>query len=158
MNLEIHGVKIDYPENCGIIIGQGTSIKTVDYLKQIIADTAPQAHFGVAFSEAAGECLIRTEGSDDEMIKRCTTALKGIGAGHVFCILLCDAHPLDILNQVKNCPGVCTVYCATMNPLQVIIATTLQGWGVVGVIDGLPPQGIEGEEERQERHNLLRER
>lgn len=155
MNLEMHSVKIDYPEGCGIILGQAHFNKTVEDLHKIIVTSIPQAHFGIAFTEASGACLIRTEGNDDGLVKTCITALKALGAGHVFCIMLRDAYPLSILNQVKNCPEVCTVYCATLNPLQVITASTLQGWGIIGVIDGLPPQGVEGEEERQERHDLL---
>lgn len=156
MNLEIHDIKIDYPEGCGIIIGQSHFIKTPSDLYEIIAATVPHAHFGIAFSEASGPCLIRTEGNDDDLVKGCVTALKAIGAGHVFCILLRDAYPIAVLNQIKNCPEVCTIYCATANPLQVIVASTLQGWGIIGVIDGLPPQGVETEDQRQDRHDLLR--
>ena len=156
MNLEMHGVKIEYPEGCSIILGQAHFIKTVEDLYEIIATTLPQARFGIGFTEASGPCLIRTDGNDDDLVKGCVTALKAIGAGHVFCILLCDAYPISILSQVKNCPEVCTVYCATSNPLQVLIASTLQGWGIIGVIDGQPPQGVEGDEERQDRHDMLR--
>lgn len=84
------------------------------------------------------------------------TALKAIGAGHVFCILLRDAYPINVLNQIKNCPEVCRIFCATANPLQVIVASTLQGWGIIGVIDGFPPKGVENDLDRQERHDLLR--
>lgn len=156
MNLEIHDIKIDYPEGCGIIIGQSHFIKTTDDLYEIIATTVPQAHFGIAFSEASGPCLIRTEGNDEELVARCVTALKAIGAGHIFCILLRGAYPINILNQIKNCPEVCAIYCATANPLQVLVASTLQGWGIIGVIDGLPPKGLESDEERHERHEMLR--
>lgn len=156
MNLEIHDVKIDYPVDCNIIIGQTHFIKTADDLYEIIATTVPQAHFGIAFTEASGQCLIRSEGNDDELIQSCVTALKAIGAGHIFCILLRDAYPINVLNQIKNCPEVCRIFCATANPLQVIVASTLQGWGVLGVIDGFPPKGVETDADREERHNLLR--
>ncbi len=156
MNLEIHAVKIDYPEGCNIIIGQTHFIKTAEDLYEVIATTVPKAGFGIAFSEASGPCLIRTEGNDDELIKGCVTSLKAIGAGHVFCILLRDVYPINVLNQIKNCPEVCGIYCATANPLQVIVASTLQGWGIIGFIDGLPPKGVETDEDRQERHDLLR--
>ncbi|MDD2582311.1 MAG: adenosine-specific kinase, partial [Desulfuromonadaceae bacterium] len=125
-------------------------------LYEIMATTVPQAHFGIAFSEATEPCLIRTEGDDDGLVKVCVTALKAIGAGHVFCILMRDAYPIAVLNMIKNCPEVCTIYCATANPLQVIVASTLQGWGVIGVIDGSPPKSVEADEERQERRKLLR--
>lgn len=156
MNLEIHDVRIDYPEECGIIIGQSHFIKTPQDLYEIIATTVPQAYFGIAFSEASGPCLIRTEGNDDELIKGCITALKAIGAGHVFCIILRNAYPISILTQIKNCPEVCTIFCATANPLQVLVASTLQGWGVIGVIDGSPPNGVETDEDRQERREMVR--
>jgi uncharacterized protein len=156
MNLEIHNIKIDYPEGCNIIIGQTHFIKSVEDLYEIIVTMVPQANFGIAFSEASGPCLIRTEGNDDDLIKGCVTALKAIGAGHIFCILLREAYPITVLNQIKNCPEVCTIYCATANPLQIIVASTLQGWGVIGVIDGLPPKGVESDEDRAERHELLR--
>ncbi len=156
MNLEIHDVKIDYPEGCNIILGQSHFIKSAEDLYEIIATTAPQSRFGIAFSEASGPCLIRTEGNDQELVECCATALKSIGAGHVFCILLRDAYPISVLNQIKNCPEVCSIYCATANPLQVLVASTLQGWGIIGVIDGFPPKGVESDEDRRQRMELLR--
>jgi len=156
MNLEIHGVKIEYPEGSNIILGQSHFIKTAEDLYEIIATTVPRTRFGVAFTEASEPCLIRTEGNDDEMVKGCVSVLKAIGAGHVFCILLRDAYPINVLTQIKNCPEVCTIYCATANPLQIIVASTLQGWGILGVIDGYPPKGLETNADRQERRNLLR--
>lgn len=156
MNLEMHAVKIEYPEGCNIIIGQAHFIKTAEDLYEIVATTVPQARFGVAFNEASGPCLIRTEGNDEDMVKWCVTVLKAIGAGHVFCILLREAYPINVLNQIKSCPEVCRIYCATANPLQVIVASTLQGWGILGVIDGSPPQGVETHDDRLERRALLR--
>ena len=156
MNLEMHAVKIDFPEGSNIILGQTHFIKTAEDLYEAIATTVPQARFGVAFTEASGPCLIRTEGNDEELIAGCVTALKTIGAGHVFCILLRDAYPINVLNQIKNCPEVCRIYCATANPLQVVVASTLQGWGILGVIDGLPPKGVETDADREERRALLR--
>jgi hypothetical protein len=156
MNLEMHHVNIEYPEGCNIIIGQTHFIKSADDLYEVIATTVPQARFGIAFSQASGPCLIRTEGNDDELVKGCVTALKAMGAGHVFCILLRDTYPLNVLNQIKNCAEVCTIYCATANPLQVIVASILQGWGILGVIDGFSPKGVETDEDRQERRDLLR--
>ena len=156
MQLEIHAVRIEYPDGCNILLGQTHFIKTAEDLYEVIATTVPQARFGIAFTEASGPCLIRTEGNDDELVLGSITALKAIGAGHVFCILLRDAYPINILNQIKNCPEVCTIYCATANPLQVLVASTPQGWGIVGVIDGSPPKGEETATDRQERHALLR--
>ena len=129
MTLEMHAIKIEYPEGCNIILGQTHFIKTAEDLYEIIATTVPQARFGIAFTEASGPCLIRTEGNDDDLVKGCITAVKAIGAGHIFCILLREAYPINILNQIKNCPEVCQIYCATANPLQVIVATTAPGVG-----------------------------
>lgn len=156
MNVEIHDVKIEYPEGCNIIIGQTHFIKTAEDLYEVIATTVPQARFGVAFTEASGPCLIRTEGNAEDLVQGCVQVLNAIGAGHVFCVLLRDAYPINVLNQIKNCPEVCRIFCATANPLQVIVASTLQGWGILGVIDGLPPKGVETDEDRQERRDLLR--
>jgi adenosine/AMP kinase len=156
MELEMHAVTVDYPEGCNIVIGQTHFIKTAEDLYEAIATTVPQARFGVAFTEASGPCLIRTEGNDEELIEGCVTTLQAIGAGHVFCILLRDAYPINILNQVKGCPEVCRIFCATANPLQVIVASTPQGRGVVGVIDGFAPRGVEADADRQERRELLR--
>lgn len=156
MKMEILDVKIEYPEGCNIIIGQCHFIKSAEDLFEIMATTVPQARFGIAFTEASGPCLIRTEGNDEELVKGCISALKAIGAGHVFCILMRDAYPVAVLNQIKNCQEVCRIYCATANPLQIIVASTLQGWGILGVIDGFPPQGVESDEERLERRELLR--
>src|SRR5574340_321448 len=139
MTMESHAVKIDIPEGCNIILGQTHFIKTAEDLYEIIATTVPQARFGIAFTEASGPCLIRTEGNDEGLVQACVKTLQAIGAGHVFCILLRDAYPINILNQVKNCPEVCHIFCATANPLQVLVAATPQGRGVAGVVDGFPP-------------------
>ncbi|MBJ6725195.1 adenosine-specific kinase [Geomesophilobacter sediminis] len=156
MQLEIHAVPIEFPEGCNIIIGQTHFIKTAEDLYEIIAGTVPGARFGVAFTEASGPCLIRTEGNDQELVQVGVTALQAIGAGHVFCVVLRDAYPINVLNQIKNCPEVCRIYCATANPLQVVVGSTTQGWGILGVIDGFPPKGVESDEDRQARRSLLR--
>jgi adenosine/AMP kinase len=156
MELEIHAVRIEIPEGSNIILGQTHFIKTAEDLYEIIATTVPRARFGIAFTEASGPCLIRTEGNDEELIQGCTATLQAIGAGHVFCVLLRDAFPINVLTQIKNCPEVCRIFCATANPLQVMVASNSQGWGVLGVIDGFPPKGVETDEDRQERRELLR--
>ena len=156
MSLELHAITIEYPEGCNIIIGQTHFIKTAEDLYEAVATTVPQARFGVAFTEASGPCLIRSEGNDEELIGGCVSTLQSIGAGHVFCILLRDAFPINVLNQVKNCAEVCRIFCATANPLQVLVAATTQGRGVVGVVDGFSPKGVETDTDRQERRELLR--
>ena len=156
MNLEIHSVRIEIPEGSNIILGQTHFIKSAEDLYEIIVTTIPHARFGIAFTEASGPCLIRTEGNDEELIQGCVTTLQAIGAGHVFCVLLRDAFAISVLNQIKNCPEVCRIFCATANPLQVVVASSSQGWGVLGVIDGSPPKGVETEDDRQARRDLLR--
>jgi hypothetical protein len=154
--MEIKTVKIEIPEGCNIILGQTHFIKTAEDLYEIIATTVPQAKFGIAFTEASGPCLIRKEGNDSDLIDVCVKNLREIGAGHVFCILLKDAFPLNILNAIKNCSEVCNIYCATANPLEVIVAETGQGRGILGVIDGFAPKGIEADEDRAKRKDFLR--
>lgn len=154
--MEIKTVKIDIPDGCNIILGQTHFIKTAEDLYEIIATTVPQAKFGIGFTEASGPCLIRTEGNDNGLINTCVKNLQTISAGHVFCILLKDAFPINILNHIKNCPEVCKIYCATANPLQVIVASTEQGNGVMGVVDGFSPKGVEGSEDKKHRKEFLR--
>ncbi len=154
--MEIKTLKIDIPEDCNIILGQTHFIKTAEDLYEIIATTVPQAKFGIAFTEASGPCLIRTEGNDNELINTCVKNLQAIGAGHVFCILIKNAYPINILNPIKNCPEVCRIYCATANPLEIIIASTEQGNGIIGVIDGFSPKGVEGPEDKKHRKEFLR--
>ncbi len=154
--MELKALKISIPEGCNIILGQTHFIKTAEDLYEAIATTVPQAKFGVAFTEASGPCLIRTEGNDKQLIDVCANNLQEIGAGHVFCILLRDAYPINVLNPIKNCPEVCSIYCATANPVEVVVAKTEQGSGIIGVIDGFPPKGVEKTEDRGNRKELLR--
>ncbi|MEW6571289.1 MAG: adenosine-specific kinase [Nitrospirota bacterium] len=154
--MELETIKINIPEGCNIILGQTHFIKTAEDLYEIIITTVSQAKFGIAFTEASGPCLIRTEGNDDELVNVCIKNLQEIGAGHVFCILLKNAFPINILNQIKNCPEVCRIFCATANPLEVIVAETPQGRGVLGVIDGYSLKGVEKPEDRAQRKEFLR--
>ncbi|HEX8948876.1 MAG TPA: adenosine-specific kinase [Dissulfurispiraceae bacterium] len=149
-------VRVSIPEGCNVILGQTHFIKTAEDLYEIIATTVPQARFGVAFAEASGPCLIRVEGNDDELSGICVKALQAIGAGHVFCVVLRNAFPINVLPRIKQCPEVCTVYCATANPLEVIVASTEQGNGIIGVIDGFPPKGVESPGDRAQRKEFLR--
>lgn len=154
--MEFKAIKVRIPEDCNIILGQTHFIKTAEDLYEIIATTVPQAKFGTAFTEASGPCLIRTEGNDSDLITACIKTLKDIGAGHVFCIFLKDAYPVNVLNAIKNCPEVCRIYCATANPLEVLVASTEQGNGIIGVVDGFPPKGVETPEEKKQRKEFLR--
>jgi len=154
--MEIKTVKFDMPEDCNLILGQAHFIKTAEDLYEIIATTVPQAQFGIAFTEASGPCLLRTEGNDSRLIDACVSFLRELGAGHVFCILLKNAFPINILNQIKNCPEVCRIFCATANPLEVLVAESAQGRGVLGVIDGFGPRGTETAEDKDQRRGFLR--
>ncbi|HLE40353.1 MAG TPA: adenosine-specific kinase [Nitrospirota bacterium] len=154
--MDMHTVKVEIPEGCNIILGQTHFIKTAEDLYEVIATTVPQAKFGVAFTEASGPCLIRTEGNDEDLIASAVKTLESIGAGHVFCIFLRNAFPINVLNQIKNCPEVCRIFCATANPLEVVVGSTAQGKGILGVIDGFPPKGVETSADRAQRKEFLR--
>ena len=154
--MDIQAVRIEIPDDCNLVLGQAHFIKTAEDLYEIIATTIPQAQFGLAFSEASGPCLLRTEGNDSQLINTCVSYLQALGAGHVFCILLKNAFPINILNQIKNCPEVCRIFCATANPLEVIIAVSPQGRGIMGVIDGFAPHGVETPEDKTHRKEFLR--
>ncbi len=154
--MELKSIKVEIPEGCNIILGQTHFIKTAEDLFEILATHIPHAKFAVAFTEASGPCLIRSESNDEELREFCIKNLHNIGAGHVFCILMRGAFPISVLNSIKNCQEVCHIYCATANPLQVIVAETEQGRGILGVVDGFPPKGVETEEDRQKRKEFLR--
>jgi len=154
--MELKTVRVQLPEGTNIILGQTHFIKTAEDLYEILAGASPHIKFGVAFTEASGPCLIRHEGNDGSLTESAVTILQNIGAGHVFAILLREAFPINVLNSVKMCPEVCRIYCATANPLEVVIAETDQGRGIMGVIDGSSPKGVETESDKAARKALLR--
>ncbi len=121
-----------------------------------MAGAAPGAKYGLAFSEASGPCLVRTEGNDDELVADAVRAAQAVAAGHTFYLVLKGAFPISILNQVKACPEVCRIFCATGNPLRCLVAGTDQGRGIIGVIDGASPKGVEGEKDKADRRAMLR--
>ena len=144
------------PEGCNVIIGISHFIKSVEDIYEAIVNTVPSPRFGLAFAEASGPCLIRHEGTDQELRDLAAqTALK-IGCGHSFTIFTKGFFPINIMQRLKEVPEVCTILAATANPLQVLVAETEQGRGIVAVIDGYKPKGIEGEEQIRERHSFLR--
>jgi hypothetical protein len=154
--MELKIVKIDIPEGLNIIVGQSHFIKTVEDMYEILIGSSPSLKFGIAFSEASGPCLVRYEGNDEELMKlACDTSLS-LSCGHTFVIFLKDGFPINVLNAVKVCQEVCHVICATANPLQVIVAENGDGRGIMGVIDGSKPKGIEDEKDKKERKELLR--
>ncbi len=149
-------VPVAIPENSNVIIGQSHFIKTVEDLYEIMVTSVPQAAFGIAFNEASGPCLTRVDGNDDAMKAAATSAASAIGAGHTFVIYLRNAYPINVLNRIKDCPEVCRIFCATANPLQVVVATSEQGRGVLGVIDGSSPAGVEQDADREWRVGFLK--
>ena len=154
MELKVESLEI--PEGCNIILGQSHFIKTVEDLYEIMVGSVPSAKFGIAFCEASGHCLVRGEGNDEGLKEVAAKNISRIGAGHTFLIVLKDAFPINVLNAVKSCQEVCTIFCATANPVQVILAQSEQGRGVLGVIDGTFPKGIEKEDGVAWRKDLLR--
>ncbi len=143
MALELKVVAVDKPADVNLILGQSHFIKTVEDLYETLVGSVPGVRFGLAFCEASGACLVRAEGTDEEMKAAAVAAARAIGAGHSFVVMLKNAFPLNVLNAVKACPEVCRIYCATANPLQVIVAETEQGRGILGVVDGSSPKGVE---------------
>lgn len=154
--MELKLVTATVPEGANIIIGQAHFIKTVEDLYEVMKTTAPEAKFGVSLCEASGPCLVRSEGNDGEMKRSAIENALAIGSGHVFVIVMKNAFPISVLNQVKACPEVAKVFCATANPLQVIVAETEQGRGVLGVVDGASPMKAESEKDVEERKAFLR--
>lgn len=154
MDLKI--VKLDIPEECNLILAQSHFIKTVEDVYDSLASSAAGIKFGLAFSEASGECLVRHDGNDEELRKVAADNSLKLGCGHSLVILLKDAYPINVLNQLKSVPEVCRIIAATANPLQVIVAETDQGRGIMGVIDGSKPKGIEDEAGIKWRKDFLR--
>jgi adenosine/AMP kinase len=154
--MEMETIKIEIPDGCNIILGQTHFIKTAEDLYEILATHIPQGKFGVAFTEASGDCLIRSEGNAPALVEACIKNLEKMGAGHVFLIIMKDAFPVNVLNAIKNCQEVCNIYCATANPVEVIVAGTELGKGILGVIDGSSPRGVETDSDKQNRKELLR--
>lgn len=154
--VKLKTVKIDRPEGMNIILGQCHFIKTIEDLHEAISGGVPSAKFGIAFSESSGPCLIRRSGNDPELIDLAVKNMSNIAAGHTFIIMLRNLYPINILNSIKNVPEVCNIYCATANPVDVILAENNLGRGIMGVIDGSSPKGIEDEKEIAERKSLLR--
>lgn len=154
--MEIVTERLEVPEGCNVIFGQTHFIKTVEDLYEVVVGAVPNAKFGIGFCEASGHCLVRGEGNDQALKEGAMKNAYRIGAGHTFVILLKDAFPINVLNAVKMCQEVCNLFCATANPVEVILAQTDQGRGVLGVVDGASPKGIEKEDGVKWRKELLR--
>lgn len=154
--MEIKTVTMEIPDGANIIIGHTHFIKTAEDLYEVMVNSVPGIKFGIAFCEASGPCLIRAEGNDSSLREIAIRNARNIAAGHAFVILIKEAFPVNVLNAIKACPEVCSIFCATANPVQVIVAETEQGRGILGVIDGYSPKGVEGENDIQNRKRFLR--
>lgn len=154
--LEFKTVAMEFPANANIIVGQSHFIKTVEDLYEAVCATVPQARFGLAFNESSGACLTRADGNDAALRDTAIRNAQALGCGHTFVLVLQDAFPINVLNAIRNVPEVCSIFCATANPVEIVVAQSDKGRGVMGVIDGSSPKGIEGQEDIAWRHDLLR--
>ncbi|MGA2036826.1 MAG: adenosine-specific kinase [Acidimicrobiales bacterium] len=154
--MDLHVVPIEKPEDLNVVLGQAHFVKTVEDLHEALVGTSPHLRFGLAFCEASGKCLVRRSGNDEELVELAIRNARAIGAGHCFVALLREGYPVNVLNQLKLVPEVCNIYCATANPVEVVVAETELGRGIMGVIDGSAPVGVESEDDVAERRALLR--
>jgi uncharacterized protein len=154
--LEITAVRMEFPADANIIVGQSHFIKTAEDLYEAVCTTVPQANFGLAFNESSGACLIRADGNDEGLRNAAIRNAQALGCGHAFVLLIQNAYPINLLNAIRNVPEVCSIFCATANPVEIIVAQSEQGRGVLGVIDGSSPKGVEGQADITWRHDLLR--
>jgi hypothetical protein len=154
--LEFKTVKIDPPKDCNTILGTAHFIKTIEDLYEALISAVPNIKFGIGFCESSGPCLVRHEGNDNELRKLAAEKAFEIGCGHSFIIFVRNAYPINVLDKIKNVPEVCTICAATANPLEVLIAESEQGRGIIGVIDGLKSKGIEAEDDVKARKEFLR--
>ncbi len=154
--MDLKTVPIEKPEAVNFILGQTHFIKSVEDLYEAVVNTVPQARFGIAFNEASGPCLIRAEGNDDALRGLAVKNAQALAAGHVFVLIVRNAYPINLLNAVQNVPEVCSIFCATANPVEVVLARSEQGRGIMGVIDGSAPKGVEQEQDVTARKEFLR--
>lgn len=154
--MELHAVPIENPDGLNLVFGQSHFIKTVEDLHEALVGTVPGIRFGVAFCESSGPRLVRTTGTDPALVDLAARNAMTVGCGHTFLIFLANAYPVNVLGAVRQVPELCQIYCATANPVDVIVAETERGRGVLGVVDGQPPLGVEGAGEKTARHDLLR--
>jgi uncharacterized protein len=156
VNMELHAIRIEIPADGNIIVGQSHFIKTVEDIYEAIVNSVPQMKFGIAFNEASGACLTRADGNDEDLVAMAVKNASAVGAGHLFVVALCGGFPINVKNRILETPEVCTIFCATANPVEVIVAQTGQGRGVLGVVDGASPKGVETAADAEWRHGFLR--
>ncbi len=154
--MDIKAIKIKKDAEINVIIGQTHFIKTVEDMYEVLTGSVPGIKFGLAFCEASGSCLVRTEGTDEELKKLAIENALNIGAGHTFIIMLKGAYPINVLNAIKNLSEVCSIFCATANEVEIVVAESQLGRGILGVIDGSSPKGVEKESDIKWRKDLLR--
>ena len=154
--MELKSIRLEIPENGNIIVGQSHFIKTVEDLYEATVNTVPQMKFGIAFNEASGACLTRVDGNDDRLKTNATKNAQAIAAGHTFVVAMSDGFPINVLGRIRDIPEIVAIFCATANPVEVIVAESEQGRGILGVIDGSSPKGIEDESGVEWRHGFLR--
>lgn len=154
--MDLQVVPLEIPENGNLILGQTHFIKSVEDLYEALVNTVPQIKFGVAFNEASGPCLTRADGNDDGLKALAIRNASALAAGHIFVIVMRDAYPINVLGRIKDVPEVCSIFCATANAVQAVVVQSEQGRGVLGVIDGVPPKGVETAEDAEKRRGFLR--
>jgi len=154
--LQFDSVRMDFPSDANIIVGQSHFIKTVEDIYEAVVSTVPQAKFGIAFNESSGPCLTRAEGNDEDLRAAAIRNARALAAGHVFVLILRNAYPINLLNAIRNIPEVCSIFCATANQVEVIVAASAQGRGIMGAIDGSVPKGVEGPADVAARKEFLR--
>ena len=154
--MELKAIRLEIPEDANIILGQTHFIKSIEDIYEAIVNASPRIKFGVAFNEASGPCLTRVDGNDEDLKAVAARNAGEVGAGHAFVVVLRDGFPINVLNRIQQVPEVCSIYCATANPVEAIVAETEQGRGVLGVVDGFPPKGVETEADVKARKDFLR--
>jgi uncharacterized protein len=154
--MELKTVALEIPENGNLILGQTHFIKSVEDIYEAIVNTVPQMKFGIAFNDASCPCLTRVDGNDDALKQMAVRNASALAAGHIFVVVMRDGYPINVLGRIKDVPEVCHIYCATANPVQVIVAESEQGRGILGVIDGSPPKGVETADDAEKRRAFLR--
>jgi uncharacterized protein len=154
--LRLQTVPVEKPEDVNLILGQAHFIKTVEDLYEALAGSSPHLRFGLAFCESSGPRLVRRAGNDDDLVQLAVGNMLAVGAGHSFIVFLREGYPVNVLNAVKSVPEVCTIFCATANPVEVVVGETDQGRAILGVVDGGSPLGVESEEDAAARYELLR--
>jgi uncharacterized protein len=154
--MELANVRLEIPEGANLIFEQAHFIKTAEDIFEAVVNTVPGAKFAVAFNEASGPCLTRVESNDESLRTAAIANAQAVGAGHIFVLLVRDAYPINLLSRIRDCFEVCSIFCATANPVEAIVAKTAQGRGVLGVVDGFPPKGVESPEDAKKRLDFVR--